>query len=145
MKIEWVDLQQKPIDRKLVQRVAKRAAADAAATSGTLSIALVDDEHIAALNFRHRRRRRATDVLAYEGDSTEPGYLGDVVISVDTAARQAAEVNRPLDHEVAWLAAHGVLHLLGYRDTTAAERAEMIARQDRALAACLKRRERKGS
>jgi probable rRNA maturation factor len=72
-------------------------------------------------------------VLAYESDDEEPGYLGDVVVSVDTAARQAEEAGRPLREEVAWLAAHGVLHLLGHDDETDADREAMIALQDRAL------------
>jgi probable rRNA maturation factor len=137
MKIELVDLQEAHVDARLVRRVVQRVALEAGVESGTVGIALVDDVRITELNRAHRRLDRPTDVLAYEGDPDEPGYLGDVVISVETATRQAAEAQRAMLHEVAWLAAHGVLHLLGYDDATDSERAGMIARQDRALAACL--------
>jgi probable rRNA maturation factor len=137
MKIDLIDLQRTGIDGRFVQRVARRAAREAGARSGTVSVALVDDARIVELNRAHRKRNRPTDVLAYEGDEQDAGYLGDVVISVETAARQAEEAHRPVLHEVAWLAAHGMLHLLGYDDATAADRAAMIERQDRALAACL--------
>jgi len=142
MKIDLVNLQSTDIDGRFVQRVTRRAALEASARSGTVSIALVDDARIAELNRAHRKRNRPTDVLAYEGDEQDAGYLGDVVISVETAARQAGEVDRPVFHEVAWLAAHGMLHLLGYDDATAADRAVMIERQDRALAVCLRTRGR---
>lgn len=138
MRIGVTNLQGTALDLAFVRRVAARAARDAGARAGTLTIALVDDGRITALNRAHRRRNRPTDVLAYEGDEDSPGYLGDVVVSVDTAARQATEVGRPLLHEVAWLAAHGVLHLLGQDDATAIGRATMIAQQDRALAAHVK-------
>jgi probable rRNA maturation factor len=137
MKIELVDLQEAHVDGRFVRRVARRAASEAGVESGTVGIALIDDARITELNRVHRGLDRPTDVLAYEGDGDEPAYLGDVVISVQTAARQAAEAQRPVLHEVAWLAAHGVLHLLGYDDAADSERAEMIARQDRALSACL--------
>jgi probable rRNA maturation factor len=140
MKIDLINLQPADLDARFVQRVARRAAADAGARAGTVSLALVDDARIVELNRAHRRRNRPTDVLAYESDQEDAGYLGDVVISVETAARQAAEAHRPVLHEVAWLAAHGVLHLLGYDDATAADRGAMIERQDRALAACLRPR-----
>jgi len=130
-------LQESSVVCLFVRRVARRVALDAGVRSGVVSIALVDDARITELNHAHRGLNRPTDVLAYEGDAEEPGYLGDVVISMETAARQAAEAGRPLLHEVAWLAAHGVLHLVGYDDAGAAERVAMIGRQDRALAACL--------
>ncbi|MBM3499573.1 MAG: rRNA maturation RNase YbeY [Armatimonadetes bacterium] len=135
MKIDLVDLQDRNLDGRFVRRVAQRAAREAGATSGALSVALVDDARIAELNHQHRGLSRPTDVLAYEGD--DPDYLGDVVISVETAARQAEQAGRSLLHEVAWLAAHGVLHLLGHDDVEASGRAAMVERQDRALAACL--------
>jgi rRNA maturation RNase YbeY len=142
MRIDWIDRQDQPIDGRFVRRVAQAAAREAGAPAGTVSIALLDDERITELNRSHRGLDGPTDVLAYEGDAEDPTYLGDVVISVETAARHAAEAGRPLLHEVAWLAAHGVLHLLGFDDVDDAERALMIERQDRALAACVPARGR---
>jgi len=137
MRAHLIDLQDRDVSGRFVRCVAQRAAREAGAPSGTVSIALVDDLRITELNRAHRGLDRPTDVLAYEGDEGDPTYLGDVVISVETAARQAAEAGRPLLHEVAWLAAHGVLHLLGHDDDDDTERAAMVERQDRALAACL--------
>ncbi len=133
MRITILDLQHARVDQTLVRRTARRAAAMVGHRHVSVSIALVDDERITELNRAHRRRNSATDVLAYESDDDEPGYMGDVVIGVDTAARQAEKAGRSLDHEVAWLAAHGVLHLLGYDDADDAARQAMIALQDRAL------------
>jgi probable rRNA maturation factor len=84
-----------------------------------LSVALVDDREIADLNGRWRDRPRATDVLSFslvEGEYSERrgGLLGDVVISVETAARQAGERHRALDEVVTRLLIHGVLHLIGF-------------------------------
>ena len=87
-----------------------------------LSIALVDDQTIHQLNREYRSVDRPTDVLAFamnEGlpEPTTPGVaelLGDVVISVPTARRQAQRSGRPLLAELTTLLAHGLLHLLGY-------------------------------
>lgn len=84
-----------------------------------LSISLVDDVQIRELNRDHRGKDRATDVLSFslvEGDHADfrGNLLGDVVISLDTARRQARERHRSLDEETARLMIHGVLHLLGH-------------------------------
>lgn len=84
-----------------------------------LSIALVDDAQIRELNARWRDRRRSTDVLSFsqiEGDFAKhrAALLGDVVISVETAAAQATSRHRGLDEVVAKLLIHGVLHLIGH-------------------------------
>jgi probable rRNA maturation factor len=100
------------------------------------------DEEIQGLNREHRGLDRPTDVLSFP--QYEPGErpvaglpaaLGDVVISVDTAARQAAERGASLSAETAWLFAHSVLHLLGYDDDTEEGLATMIAKAKAALAA----------
>lgn len=87
-----------------------------------LSLRLTDDREIQSLNQNYRHKDQPTDVLAFaslEVDypqfdelDTEPLYLGDIVISVETADRQASP--HPLETELAWLAAHGLLHLLGW-------------------------------
>ena len=95
-----------------------------------VSLRLVGDAQIRALNRGYRAKDRPTDVLAFaqrEGPTAavHPGLLGDIVISVDTARRQA---RRGLYRELIHLASHGLCHLLGYDHRTDAEEAEMNAR-----------------
>jgi probable rRNA maturation factor len=99
-----------------------------------LSVLLTDDRTIRDLNRAHRGKDKPTDVLAFpldleDGDNgaAEAGdgsgaVLGDVVISLDTAARQARSRNRELLAEVRFLLAHGVLHLVGYDHATRPEK-----------------------
>ena len=82
-----------------------------------LSVLLTTDEEIASLNEQYRNKPNPTDVLSFsqlEGEVTESNLLGDVVISVETALKQAAELQVTLDEELVRLLIHGTLHLLGY-------------------------------
>jgi probable rRNA maturation factor len=87
------------------------------------------DEEIQELNRRFRSVDSPTDVLTFP--SGEQSFLGDVAISVPYASRQAAIRGVTLDQEMAFLAIHGALHLLGYDDETEPERAEMIDEMNR--------------
>ncbi len=93
-----------------------------------LSLRLTDDREIQTLNHQYRHQDQPTDVLAFAalevdcptgladldmGDEL-PLYLGDIAISVETATRQAQQQGHSLPIELAWLAAHGLLHLLGW-------------------------------
>jgi probable rRNA maturation factor len=105
-----------------------------------LSILLCDDATIRELNRQYRKKDRATDVLAFpmhDGSvpQTTPGLLGDVVISLPTARRQAAERDRPIVHEVTFLLAHGLLHLLGHDHASKREERQMTARTEALMAA----------
>jgi probable rRNA maturation factor len=88
------------------------------------SIAFVDDDSMQQLNKRFRRRNRTTDVLTFPADDSyaDPRAtkrpLGDIVISVDQARRQAADEKHSLATEVRYLILHGVLHALGYDHET---------------------------
>lgn len=79
---------------------------------GTMTVALVSDARIRTLNRTFRKKDKATDVLSFPAD--EPGQLGDVVIAVGVARRQAAAAGHPFATELRVLALHGLLHLLGY-------------------------------
>jgi len=79
---------------------------------GTVTVAIVSDARVRALNRQYRRKDKATDVLSFP--SGERGYLGDVVIAAGVAARQAREGGHSLATELRVLALHGLLHLLGY-------------------------------
>ncbi len=101
-----------------------------------VGLTLADDGEVHALNRAYRRKNRPTDVLAFamsEGDGPKlPGLLGDVVISLDTAARQA---RRGLEAEVTFLWAHGLCHLLGYDHQTDRQEKEMNLRMSELLLA----------
>lgn len=102
-----------------------------------LSISLVDDREIRELNRIWRKRDRATDVLSFsliEGKATDHrGHLmGDVVISVETAADQAALRHRGLDEEVTRLVIHGLLHIVGHSHGTETD-ARVMRKEQRRL------------
>ncbi len=84
-----------------------------------VSILIVDDARIQELNRDYLQRDKPTNVISFsmlEGEevSLHPQLLGDVVISADTAARDASEAGSPFENELYFLLLHGILHLLGY-------------------------------
>ncbi|MFO0611408.1 MAG: rRNA maturation RNase YbeY [Polyangiaceae bacterium] len=97
-----------------------------------LSVALVDDARIHDLNRTYRGKDKPTDVLAFamsEGEGgAHGGLLGDVILSIDTARRQAKAAKRPLLDELTMLLAHGLLHLLGWDHRTDREERAMTAK-----------------
>jgi probable rRNA maturation factor len=117
----------------------------------SLGLSLVGDQEIASLNADWRDKPGPTDVLAFAaqdegleaappmplpaGAEPEPLELGDIVISVETAARQAPEHGHSLERELLFLASHGLLHLLGWDHPDDTSLAVMLARQERLLAA----------
>jgi len=106
-------------------------------TGVEVSIALVDDERIHELNKKFRRKDAPTDVLSFGMDDQdvpeEPAILGDIVISLETAAREASETGG-LTRHVVLLAIHGLLHLLGYDHETCEDAEEMEAHEKEILA-----------
>ncbi len=108
--------------------------------SSELSIVLTDDKQIRELNKVYRHKDRPTDVLAFamnEGEFSEMSseLLGDVVISVPTATRQAQARRVSVMEEVTMLLAHGLLHLLGWDHETAVKDRAMRMETDRLCAA----------
>lgn len=102
-----------------------------------VSITLVTDKTIRELNQQYRGIDSATDVLAFamqEGDFKEitPDLLGDVIISVETAQRQAEEAGHSLQQELGILLIHGLLHLAGY-DHMTDEDAELMQEKEKEL------------
>lgn len=103
------------------------------------TLRIVSDRNIRALNRRYRDKDRATDVLAFPADPVPAGllseeeaaYLGDLVVSAETAARQARAAGVEVGDEIRVLAVHGYLHLLGYdheRDRGEMTRLERVLR-----------------
>lgn len=128
-------------------------AGEAAPSAAAVGVVFTDDATVHALNREYRGIDRPTDVLSFGlseeagsgGDAGETAFalppdsgvpLGEVVVSVETAHRQAAAHGRDLAHELAHLVVHGVLHLLGHDHAAPEEEARMRAREDAALAAC---------
>jgi probable rRNA maturation factor len=101
---------------------AMRALIAAGKSGADLSIVLCGDESIRALNAKWRQVDKATDVLSFSQD--DPNVLGDVVISVQTAARRK---KRTLDDELFFLLVHGLCHLMGHDHGTRAEARKMFA------------------
>ena len=150
-----------------LRRTAKAVLAAARTGDAELSLMLVSDRRMRALNSRYRKQDRSTDVLAFpltvpsipplckgrlggveslgklylpsplltkEGNLRQPPVLlGDVVISLPTARRQAAERGHGLFDEVIRLLVHGVLHLLGYDHERGLREAARMARRERAI------------
>ena len=79
-----------------------------------LSILLVDDQEISHLNSHYRKRRGPTNVLSFPINESSLNELGDIVISIDTAQREAKAKGVTLHYHLTWLITHGLLHLLGY-------------------------------
>ncbi|HOX42813.1 MAG TPA: rRNA maturation RNase YbeY [Myxococcota bacterium] len=107
------------LDHRPLARAAGRLLAELGLADRELSVLLTDDARMRALNLAHRGRDRATDVLSFsqlegEGGGLHPELLGDVVISLTSARRQARARGVPLRHELLTLLVHGVLHLAGF-------------------------------
>lgn len=110
----------------LVELVAFAVAAAGGEGRWSTAVVLTDDAHLRRLHRDFMGIDEETDVMTFPyGDV--PG--GDIVISVERAAEQAPEYGHGTDEEVQFLAVHGVLHLAGWQDGTAEERATMLARQ----------------
>lgn len=129
------DVDSNDIDARALERLAARALeTERAEQPGELSIVLAGDEAVRELNRAYRSVDAATDVLSFgqadgEAFARPPGaprHLGDVVISVDTARRQALEYGLPLQDEVAHLLVHGILHLLGHDHESSDEAAAIM-------------------
>ncbi len=105
-----------------------------------ISLSFMDDEQIRALNREYRDKDCSTDVLSFpmlddemeefELDDSIPILLGDIMISVPTAIRQAEEYNHSLKREILFLVCHSILHLLGYDHIDEAERVFMEEKQE---------------
>jgi len=94
-----------------------RGAASALRVRGEVSLVLAGDRLLRRLNREYRRKDRPTDVLSFPGEGGEAG-LGDIVISVETAERNARRLGRTLAQELDVLALHGFLHVLGHDHET---------------------------
>ncbi len=122
--IEIVNRQRKfPIASSRWETFAEKALRVLPVKNASATIVFVSDRAMAQLNRQWRRKRGTTDVLSFPAaqdkfEKAEGLQLGDVVISVEQAARQAKENGMRFDNEVAQLILHGLLHLCGYDHAT---------------------------
>jgi pyridoxine 5-phosphate synthase len=136
------------INELQVSKTAELLLALSAIYDAELSILLVDDQHIAELNKTWRRKSGPTNVLAFsltEGEdlTMARNLLGDIVISVDTATREARREGTTVQHRLNVLLVHGFLHLLGYDHERSDAEAERMFRKEKELLLELKRKRRR--
>ena len=124
------------VDPALIEQAALAALAHESA-QGDLSVVLSDDEQLQQLNREYLGIDAPTDVLSFPASETNPEsgerYLGDILVSVPRAARQAAAAGHPLEAEVQLLVVHGVLHLLGHDHAHPQDKTRMWAVQAEVL------------
>ncbi len=99
-----------------------------------MSILLVDDAAMAEINEQYRHKQGPTNVISFamrEGESGDlhPEILGDVVVSIETAKREALELDQTFEERLNFLLVHGILHLLGYDHERGEEDAEIMERE----------------
>lgn len=126
MELDVRDLQDEPLTVDVAAQAAHEAARVVGLELDRLSLVFMDDEQIADINRRFRGVDGPTDVIAFEAAAQGPEQVGEVMISVQTAARQAQAAGHDLETELAWLVAHGVLHVAGLDDETEEARERML-------------------
>lgn len=141
-KVVW----NKELQAKLVAALDAVAKLENIEEDAEVDITIVDDEEIHQINREYRGVDRPTDVISFAldedlEDSDEPelvdGFeehlLGDILLSLETAQRQAEEYGHGIEREVAYLGVHSLLHLLGYDHMDEEEKAEMRQHEEAAL------------
>jgi probable rRNA maturation factor len=127
------------IDRARLSRLTQAVLNQVGESSADLCLSFIGDRRMRRLNRQFRHKDRSTDVLAFATreanmpklmrQATRP--LGDVVISVPTAVRQAKKGHRSLDEEIVTLLVHGILHLCGYDHERSKDEAFRMQRRER--------------
>ncbi len=133
------------LDAEWLARLIRFAVQSEGAPTAAMTLLITDDAGIQSLHRQYLHDDTPTDVLAFAAATDEAfpieagfgNYLGDIAVSWDTAAGQGPEAGLSVEQEVAFLALHGLLHLLGADDTTDADRAAMHERQHALLRAFL--------
>ena len=134
MDLQIRNLQARPFEADVFGRLAERILAAENRQLDALSLVFVDDERMREMNLAYRGLDAPTDVLSFEAEVDEEGLLsGEIIIAIPTAERQANAAGHSLERELAWLFAHGLLHVLGYDDETETGLEAMVARQREVL------------
>ncbi len=122
-----------PLDRRLLRRAVRMVLRDAGVRKARISVAVVDDQTMARVNWQFLRHRGPADVLSFALDgpdgSGDDGLEGEVLAGAQTALRNAPRYGWPPHDELLLYVIHGTLHLAGHDDTRPALRAEMQKRE----------------
>jgi probable rRNA maturation factor len=141
IKIQVADLQKRyKADPRRVRALARSVLAAEGRAGRRLSVALVNDREIARIHVDFLGVPGPTDVVSFPLEDEHDDLLGEVVVSTDTAAREAKKRRLTLEREVLLYVVHGILHLCGYDDQRKKDREVMHARQEELLEAFLARR-----
>jgi probable rRNA maturation factor len=135
-------------DQVRLERLARLILSDVGETSAELGVLLVGDQRMRVFNRRYRGKDRTTDVLAFamrEAPHSSAHLLGDVVIAVPAAARQARQGQRSLDEELTILLVHGILHLCGYDHERSEKDARRMHRRERMILRAIMRRPKRAN
>jgi probable rRNA maturation factor len=132
-----------PIEKQQIQRKTRAVLNALGSPDDELSIVLVDDNEIARLNEQHLGHQGPTNVISFsmrEGEfgDVNPQLIGDVVISMDTCAREAAMGDISISERLDALLVHGILHLFGYDHTRTEAQARQMDARSRELIELLK-------
>ncbi|MBI5892991.1 MAG: rRNA maturation RNase YbeY [Deltaproteobacteria bacterium] len=147
MNILILNQQNKKINKNRIKRLAKEILKNLAYPNDVeISILLTNDNFIKGLNKKYLKKDKPTDVLSFPMFTLQtpnsklqtPNLLGDIVISIDTAEKQAALQKTSLNDEIARLLIHGVLHLLGFEHEKGGKKALEMRREERRLIDLLK-------
>ncbi|WP_188206190.1 rRNA maturation RNase YbeY [Alkalibacillus aidingensis] len=133
--------QQQNLLKNVLELAAKRESVE---PNAEVSLTFITDEEIKEINRDYREKDQVTDVISFAlEEHTEdelvvqgediPIHYGDIVISIDRAYAQADEYNHSIDRELAFLAVHGLLHLIGYDHQTKEEEQMMFSKQEEIL------------
>lgn len=124
------------VDARALKATMRRLLDAVGEPDSTISVTIVNDDAIREINREHRGKDKPTDVLSFPLEPepfSQERLLGDIVISIDTARRQAADYDAPVQREVYRLLIHGLLHVLGH-DHMEPEEQEEMEREERRLA-----------
>lgn len=142
----WVScsLRRSGVRRRAVDRVVRHVLRTRGHSSVGLTVAFVGDQAIRRLNREYRSKDRPTDVLAFAmREASQPlpnrSMLGDIVISIPTARRNAKEAGHSVDRELTVLIVHGLLHLCGYDHERGSREARRMFRRERQVLSTLGR------
>lgn len=131
-KVRVINLQEKePVDWERIRRMAILTLQDRGSGPVRLNVVVMDDQMIARINERHLHQRGPTDVISFRYEQPLNGVHGEIMVSVETARREAQERRIELEEELLRYVTHGVLHFLGYRDEDPEDRREMFEHQER--------------